>query len=186
MSVCASQGRCERGQPLHERRQPVGRELRLEPLSELRVVRQRLEVEAARHGPQVQPSAADEQRDTTLRGHAGQHLPGVRHEVGQREPFRWIDEVETLVGDARPVGGVYLGRADVQAAIHLPRIGRDDRRGPAFCDERLRQPDPELGLAGRGRARDDDERWGVGHLAILHERCPSRTCSSPSRCATRP
>ena len=61
-----------------ERREAVGGELGLEASADRRVVGQRVEVDAARDGSQVQARAADQQRDAVARGHLGQHLPGMR------------------------------------------------------------------------------------------------------------
>ncbi len=47
-------------------------------------------------------------------------------EVGDAERLVGVDEVEAVVRDPRPLRGGRLGRADVQAAVDLARIGRDD------------------------------------------------------------
>jgi hypothetical protein len=83
----------------------------------------------------------------------------VGGEVGEREGLVGVDEIEAVVRDARPVRGGRLGRADVEPAIDLTRVGGDDGDRPALAAERLAQPDRELGLAGGRRARDDDEGW---------------------------
>ena len=62
-----------------------------------------------------------------------------------------------------------LGRPDVEAAVDLARIGRDDRHGPPGGDDPFGQPDGELGLAGRGRAGDDDQR----RSAMRHSTTPA-------------
>ena len=72
-------------------------------------------------------------------------------EVGHAERLVGVDEVEAVVRDAGPVRGGRLGRADVEPAEHLPRIGRDDRHGPAARDRSLRR-------AG-SRARSCRSRW---------------------------
>ena len=51
-----------------------------------------------------------------------------------------------------------LGRADVEAAEDLARIGRDDLGRPASAMSASASRDRQAGLAGRGRAGDDDER----------------------------
>ncbi len=97
------------------------------------------------------------------------------HEVGQGEPLGRIHEVQAGVRDARPGRGVHLGRADVEPAVDLAGIGRDDDHGPPLPEVRLGKADAQSGLAGGGGARDDDERWAGDHRPILTEWPRSRT-----------
>ena len=96
-------------------------------------------------------------------------------EVGDAERLVRIGQVEPEVRDARPVRGAHLGRADVEAAEDLARVGRDDRHGPAVRADRLGEPDRELGLAGGRRAGDDDEgRGGSPRRSRPDERASQR------------
>ncbi len=79
---------------------------------------------------EVEARAADEQGDAVARGQVGEDRPGMVSEVRDRERRVGIDEVQPVVRDARPLGSRDLGRADVEATEDLPRIGRDDLRGP--------------------------------------------------------
>ena len=63
MSIASARRGRHRAEPLDERLEPDGEELRLEPGADLRVGRQRGRVDAARDGPQVEPGAADEDRE---------------------------------------------------------------------------------------------------------------------------
>ena len=85
-------------------------------------------------------------------------------EVGDAERLVGLDEIEAEVRDARPVGGRGLGRPDVEAAEDLAGVGRDDRDRAAVALDRLGEPDGQLGLAGRGRPADHDQRR---HLRLV-------------------
>ena len=65
-----------------------------------RVRRERVGVEAARDRAQVQPGAADEDRDAAAAGDAGERLRGVAHEVRDGERLVGLDEVEAVMRDA--------------------------------------------------------------------------------------
>ena len=47
----------------------------------------------------------------------------MRREIGHGEALIGIDEVEPLVRDASAVRLADLGRPDIEAAVHLPRVG---------------------------------------------------------------
>ena len=135
----------------------------LEARADGRVARERVGIEAACDGAQVQARAAGEDRDA---------VPAAR---SARTARACVAKSATLNGSSgstrsRPWCGtrarsaaVDLGRADVEAAEDLARIGRDDRHGPAARRRPPPEPDRQLGLAGGRGARDDDERRGVGH-----------------------
>ena len=128
---------------------------------------------------QVEAGAAGQDRDAAARGQAREHALRVRDEVGDAERLVRIDQVETVVGDPRPLGGGGLGRPDVEAPVDLARIGGDDLDRSAARRERLGELDRERGLAGRGRAADDDERRRRGHAdarrpAVMPDRHPAQ------------
>ena len=93
-----------------------------------------------------------------------------------------LDEVEAVMRDAAPFRERDLGRADVEAAIHLPRVGRDD----LGARDRLCEVQREAGLAGRGRAGDDDQRriWKrrpvPGVSALAHRATAADVACEPS------
>ncbi len=106
---------------------------------------------------------ADEQGDPIAPRELGQDGPGVVREVGDGEALVRIDEIESRVRNPGAVGGADLGRADVETAVDLPGVGRDDRDRPPLGQLSFRQADGESGLAGGGRAGDDEERRDGGH-----------------------
>ena len=94
-----------------------------------RVGGQRVGVEAGRHRSQPEPGPAHED----ARPHRGRPVPRARSsacvaEVGHAERLVGIDEVEPVVDDPPPLLGRRLRRADVEAAVDLPRVGRDRSR----------------------------------------------------------
>ncbi len=85
----------------------------------------------------------------------------MRREVGERERLVRVDEVEPMVRHAGSIGRGRLGGPDVEPAVDLARVGRDDLGGDALGGERLGEADRQAGLAGRRGAGDDEERWSV-------------------------
>ena len=59
----------------------------------------------------------------------------VVHEVGDGERLVRIDEIEAVMWNAVPLLARRLGRPDVQAAVDLPRVGRDDLGGNAVVEQ---------------------------------------------------
>ena len=82
----------------------------------------------------------------------------MRAEVRDAERLIGVDEVEAVVDDPPPLLGRRLGRADVQAAVHLPRVGGDHLGRAPIGDQPLGEDDGEPGLAGRRGTADHDER----------------------------
>jgi hypothetical protein len=109
-------------------------------------------------GPQVQPGATDEDRQTAALRDARQDVGDVGREVDDREADVGIDEVEAVVPDPGAIGGRDLRGPDVEPAVDLPRVGADDLGRAALGDEPFGEAEREPGLAGRGRAGDDEER----------------------------
>ena len=124
--------RGERGQPCGRRREPEGRQLGLDPRPRRQVARECVGVEASGDGAQVQPGASDEDREGPATGDPFERPVRVPDEVGDAERFVGFDQIEPVVRDARSIGGVDLGRTDVEAAEDLPRVGRDDLRRSAL------------------------------------------------------
>ena len=82
----------------------------------------------------------------------------VGREVGDGEGGVGLDEVEAVVDDPAPLGERRLRRPDVEPAVDLARVGRDDLGGDPLPRQALGDVDREARLAGRGGARDDEER----------------------------
>ena len=165
-SICRGARRGEPAQPVDERLEAVRCELRLEPCPHLGVARQRVGVEPARDGAQVQPGSADEDGNAVPLADPGQGRTRVADEVGHGERLVRVDEVEAVMGDAGALGGRHLRGPDVQAAEDLPRVGRDDLGGRPLPRDPLGEPDREPGLAGRGRTGDDEEGRRGGRHAL--------------------
>ncbi len=83
---------------------------------------------------------------------------GVADEVGDAEGLVGVDEVEPVMDDAAALLEGRLGRPDVEPAIDLARVGRDDLRVATRRSEREGEVDGEAGLPRGGRPADDDER----------------------------
>ena len=77
---------------------------------------------------------------------------GVGAEVGDGVRLVRVDEVEAVVDDPRPLLGRRLGGADVEAAVDLPRVGRDDLGRDPAREQALR----------RARWRGRSCRWRSG------------------------
>ena len=94
---------------------------------ELGIGREGVGVEPACDCPQVQPGPADEDRDASRcrsrerRSACGRSRPPRTARRGRQGRARGAG--------CGPLGSRHLGRADVQAAEHLPRVGRDDLGG---------------------------------------------------------
>jgi hypothetical protein len=87
---------------------------------------------------------------------------GVGDEVGDGERRVRIHEVQPVVTNAAPFLDRRLGRADVEAAVDLARVGRNHfRRDPLPC-QAFGDGDREAGLPG-GRGAGDHQQWRSGH-----------------------
>ena len=62
-----------------------------------------------------------------------------------------------MVRHARALLGRWLGRADVELAVELHRVARDDLGADSFGDTQS-----QVGLARRGRPDDGEDRWRHG------------------------
>lgn len=69
------------------------------------------------------------------------------------EDLVWLYYVNQVVRHAPALGQRGFGRADVEAAVDLSRVGGDDFDGRAVS-----QFQREAGLAGGGGSSDDEER----------------------------
>ncbi len=143
-------------------------------------------VQPARDGPEVEARPADEDRQPTPPGDRGQRLAGVGDVLGDAERLVRIDEVEAVVRDPRPVGGAHLGRPDVEAAVHLARVGREDLGRDPSTPEPVRQPEREPGLARRGRPGDDQKRRTRRHAWIRTPRSAYGPACSIRAVTSRP
>ena len=185
-SICAARVGASRREPVDERVQAVRFQVRLEPRPNLGIARERVGVEPAGDGAQVQPGSAGEDRDAIPLADRGQRRTRVADEVGHRERLVGVDEVEAVVRDASAFGGRHLGRADVQAAEDLPRVGRDDLGRSPLLRDPLGEPDREPGLAGRRRTGDDQERRRGGHAVAIVPRRAYGPAWSTRTAANRP
>ena len=152
------QGRQPCGESLH----PVAGHVRLQRGPDPLVRREGVRVDAGEDGPQPEPRATGQDPDAATGPERLQRGQGVGPEVGDGVRLVCIDEVEAVVDDPQPLLGRRLGGADVEVAVDLPRVGRHDLGGDPAGEQAFRERDREPGLAGGGRAADDDER-GEGH-----------------------
>src|SRR5581483_2951277 len=82
-------------------------------------------------------------------------VPGHARRLGH------VPDVEDVVGYALTLAHGELGRADVQAPVHLHRVGVDD-----LAAERVCQAQRQVGLAGGGRP--DDRDYAGSHVATVY------------------
>ena len=170
--------RRDRPESLHERLEADGEELRLEPGADGAVGGQRVGRECrgrrpAGTGPCRRPgsprTAALGRRPSASAASAARAWAAKSATV---KVCVRLDEVEAVMGDPAALGDRRLGRPDVEAAIHLARVGGDDLGRDPLPRQALRDVDRETGLAGGGGARDDEQRRngrrgrdrGVGHV----------------------
>ena len=102
---------------------------------------------------QVEPGAAHDQH--TVDTQALDDRRGVRRPGRGAESLRGLGEVHSLVRHPRALGRGRLGGADVEAAVHLPRVGGENREPVPFGEG---QRDGRLARAG-GTA--DDAQHGA-------------------------
>ena len=107
-------------------------------------------------GLHVQAGAADEQRPLAARLDVGDR--GARRvlEARDRPVLGRVGDVDQVVRHRGPLGGGRLGGPDVEPAVHLHRVDRDD----LDVAERARDRERERRLPGRGGA-DEREVRGV-------------------------
>ena len=152
--------------------QALAREHAFDGRARVAICGQRIGIEPAGDGAQVQPGAADQDRDAAALRDAPQGIVGVADEMGDRERFVGLHEIEAVMPNVGAIGRGHLGSPDVEATEHLSRIGRDDLRGYAAVAKCPRERQREACLAGGGRARDDEER-GRSRSRVRH---PRREC----------
>ena len=113
------------------------------------------------------------------RGRRSRPAPGPRGRAksATRERLIGVDEVEPVMRDAPALGRRRLRGPDVEAAIDLPRVGRDDLGGDPLPHQALRDVDREPGLAGRRGAGDDEQRAAA---AVTIRRAMPRSAYGPA------
>mmetsp|Transcript_32680 Transcript_32680/g.76514 ORF Transcript_32680/g.76514 Transcript_32680/m.76514 type:complete len:218 (+) Transcript_32680:693-1346(+) len=97
---------------------------------------------------------------------------GVAVKVAGRVGLVGLAQVEQVVGHARQLGGGRLVGADVERAVDLHRVDRDD-----LAAQPQRELHRHLRLAHAGRPRDEDHRaewWRGGQLHHRTERAAAR------------
>src|SRR6185369_14324975 len=110
--------------------------------------------------PQVEARPADENGERSPAGHVPEGGAGVSGEVGEAERLIRLDEVQAVMRDPAAFVEGRLRGADVEAAVDLAGVGGDDLGGDPLPRQALRDVDREPGLAGGGRAGDDEEGRG--------------------------
>jgi hypothetical protein len=153
-----------------ERLDPLG----LEARAERRIRAGPLE-EAAQKRADVESGPAGDDRHSPARDYVGDGRVRKLHETRGGHALRGGDHVEQMVWGARTLGCGRLARADIQAAIHLLRVGRDD-----LTAKLGRRAQRERRLPRRGRADDDQEGASdLGPRASAGTRIRPRSGSDP-------
>ena len=134
------------GSPRRDGREPTrsgldagGEHLALDPGTDVGVMRESVRVEATGDRAQVESGATDQDRQPAARADSGKGARRLRNEVGDGKRLVRVDEVETVMRHPRPVGRRHLGRPDVEAAVDLSRVGRDDFGWNPFSGQPLRE-----------------------------------------------
>ena len=119
---------------------------------------ERCRVDAGEHGPQPEPGPAREDPDPAAAAEGRQRVQGVGAEVGHGERLVRLHEIEPVVDDAPTLGRRGLRGPDIEAAVDLSRVRRDDLGRDATLQQVLGENEGEARLAGAGRTADDHQR----------------------------
>ena len=123
---------------------------------------------------QVQAGAADEQRALAARLDVGNRVARRDLEARHRPVFRRVGDVDQVVRDRGSLADRGLGRPDVEPAVDLHRVDRDD----LDVAERVRRGEREVGLAGSGGADECEVRHAGAAVTGIRTR---RSTRSPRR-----
>src|SRR6478736_6412416 len=113
------------------------------------------DLEPVEGGSDVEARPADEERPVASPADRGDVGAGCRLVAGDAGLLGHVEDVELVVGDAAPLVGGQLGRADVHAAVELHGVGVDD-----LTTEPRGEVEGQVGLARRRRPDDGDHRSG--------------------------
>lgn len=117
--------------------------------------------EAVEQGHEVERSSGDGEDRASAGGDVGDGGVGSGHEAGDAEGFGWLGDVDEVVRDALPLGGRWLGGADVHSPIDLHGVDAEDLGIEAFGEGQ-----GEGGLADGGAAEEQVQLAGdrrLGH-----------------------
>ncbi len=95
--------------------------------------------------------AARHDRDAAAGRDLTRETVGGAHEIADRELLVRVGDVQQVVREARAQDGVRFGRAHVEPAVNLFRVGVDDFE---FVRERLGE---EIGFPRRGRPEEQND-----------------------------
>ena len=130
-------GKVRRGQTRRPATQPLA------PLG----LEGRLAEQSVGERPHVEAGASDHERQPARRPNLVEPDRGLTREASRAVALAGVHEIQANVRHARQQRGVGLGRADVEPAVHLSRVGGDHR------DRRERgERGGDRGLADRRRA----------------------------------
>src|SRR6478609_3314999 len=134
------------------------------------------DLEPVEGGSDVEARPADEERPVASPADRGDVGAGCRLVAGDAGLLGHVEDVELVVGDAAPLGGGQLGRADVHAAVELHGVGVDD-----LTTEPRGEVEGQVGLARRRRPDDGDHRSGDRRRAVRRHDGPDASRSWLSR-----
>ena len=118
---------------------------------------------ASSSGLQVEPGAADDDGTPPPVERRVDLGAGERREASRRERLRHRHEREQPVLERPALGGRGRAAQDLEAGVHLKRVGRDRDRVLALPAQPLRQGDGHGRLADAGRAEQGDHVVIRGH-----------------------
>ena len=98
---------------------------------------------------EIEAGPTDDEGETFLTACLVDPSVGILGPGCRRISLGRLDDVDPAVRNGRALSGVWLGRADIEATIDLPRVGNDDCRRHT-----LRQPKRKRALAGGRRPTD--------------------------------
>ncbi len=155
-------------QPRVQGGRPEGLGLGAQARTHIRIAGVRLE-EAVQQGLDVEPGAADHDRDLAPLPQVRQR-PAPPGHVGRRvEGFIGLHDIDQVVPHRRLLLRSGLGRSDVHVPVDLHRIGADD-----LAAERPGHLDPDGGLPGGRRPADHDDGRPVDFDRMRDARCGMR------------
>ncbi len=164
-------GRVDRCQPRVQRRSAGALGLRLQARPQGRVAPRGLH-HSVKQRAEVQAGAADDERQPPARGDLADRPVGERCPAHRVHPLPWLRQVEQVVRHGRAFLCRGLRRADVEPAIDLLGIRRDDL-GPDPRGHLDREP--RLARGGGAGEDGDGDGGGLGHAAPAPRRLPRGT-----------
>ncbi|MNV10229.1 hypothetical protein D3C71_1007430 [compost metagenome] len=106
----------------------------------------------------IEHGAAHQQRNFSPCGDIGHGFQGVTAEIRSRIALGRVENIDQTMRILRQQLFGRLGGADVHATVDQRRIDADQ-----FARQDLGEFDGQVGLAGGGRAHQENRRWELAH-----------------------